>query len=307
MYYLRARYMQPQTGRFFTQDSYEGSPFDPSSLHKYTFAANDPVNLVDPSGQMSSIEMTAVVAVSGIIASMAIGGFYNKLKGGSFTEGAISSGLYALGVVGALALAYLIGVPAGIIAIVAAGVNLGFAVVGGVGAYFDYQDGYTEAAALQGVSSALALFGGLSMIKQLSISPQPPDLFVGNVSADSAAGDGSYYSVAYEMKLDASDYGRSRSVHFNRANAALDQALNSDPELAAQMETMIPGIRDSVSSTGGRVTPDGWVWHHSPDSGIMQLVPQTEHTPGSIYWMTLHPNNRGGYAIWAVPAGAPRK
>ncbi len=58
MYYLRARYMQPSTGRFWTKDSYEGSPFDPASLHKYLYAGADPTNKIDPSGNffMSSGE-----------------------------------------------------------------------------------------------------------------------------------------------------------------------------------------------------------------------------------------------------------
>ena len=52
-YYLRARYMNPSTGRFQTMDTFEGSPFDPSSLHKYLYVGNDPVNKIDPSGHMA--------------------------------------------------------------------------------------------------------------------------------------------------------------------------------------------------------------------------------------------------------------
>lgn len=116
---------------------------------------------------------------------------------------------------------------------------------------------------------------------------------------------GDTYSVAFEMQLDRSVWGRSDSVHFNRANAALDAAIQSDPVFAAQMDALIPGVRGSVSRVGGRATPGGWVWHHSPEPGIMQLVPVDQHTPGSIFWKTLHPNGEGGYAIWARPAGAP--
>lgn len=49
-YYLRARYMNPATGRFWTRDSFPGINQDPSSLHKYLYAADNPVNNVDPSG-----------------------------------------------------------------------------------------------------------------------------------------------------------------------------------------------------------------------------------------------------------------
>jgi RHS repeat-associated protein len=49
-YYLRARYMNPATGRFWTRDSFEGRTQDPQSLHKYLYVKSDPINLTDPSG-----------------------------------------------------------------------------------------------------------------------------------------------------------------------------------------------------------------------------------------------------------------
>ena len=50
-YYLRARYMNPVSGRFWSFDSHEGSVYDPASLHKYLYAGADPVNKFDPTGQ----------------------------------------------------------------------------------------------------------------------------------------------------------------------------------------------------------------------------------------------------------------
>ena len=50
LYYLRARYMNPTTGTFITMDTYQGSIFDPTSLHKYLYANANPVMNVDPSG-----------------------------------------------------------------------------------------------------------------------------------------------------------------------------------------------------------------------------------------------------------------
>jgi RHS repeat-associated protein len=49
-YYLRARFMNPNTGRFWTTDTFEGDQEDPVSLHKYLFVADNPVNNTDPSG-----------------------------------------------------------------------------------------------------------------------------------------------------------------------------------------------------------------------------------------------------------------
>ena len=51
LYYLRARYYNPQTGRFLSRDPEDGKTLDPRSLHKYLYAAGDPVNLFDPTGR----------------------------------------------------------------------------------------------------------------------------------------------------------------------------------------------------------------------------------------------------------------
>jgi len=69
MYYLRARFYQPQTGRFWTMDSWEGTQTDPLSLHKYLYAADDPVNRIDPSGHMSMPELGSVMANIGTLAA----------------------------------------------------------------------------------------------------------------------------------------------------------------------------------------------------------------------------------------------
>ena len=116
---------------------------------------------------------------------------------------------------------------------------------------------------------------------------------------------GSQYSVAYEMRLGSSDLGKSRAIHFNRANAALDQAMDDDADFARAFEKLIPGARDAVVVEGGRKTPPGWVWHHDMQTGIMQLTPTTQHFPGSIFWEAYHPGGVGGYSTWAIPAGAP--
>jgi RHS repeat-associated protein len=63
LYHLRARLMNPLTGRFWTMDSYEGGLGDPLSLHKYLYANADPVNGWDPSGYMALVSQTKVVAL----------------------------------------------------------------------------------------------------------------------------------------------------------------------------------------------------------------------------------------------------
>jgi RHS repeat-associated protein len=55
-YYLRARHLNPANGRFLSLDPLEGLDFEPLTLHKYTYAAADPVNKLDPSGKQFLLE-----------------------------------------------------------------------------------------------------------------------------------------------------------------------------------------------------------------------------------------------------------
>jgi RHS repeat-associated protein len=52
LYYLRARYFNPVTGRFLVKDPAKGSAFEPKTLHQYLYVHGDPVNHVDPKGRM---------------------------------------------------------------------------------------------------------------------------------------------------------------------------------------------------------------------------------------------------------------
>jgi RHS repeat-associated protein len=46
----RARYYNPDQGRFWTMDTAKGEQSKPLSLHKYLYASANPVNRIDPSG-----------------------------------------------------------------------------------------------------------------------------------------------------------------------------------------------------------------------------------------------------------------
>jgi len=48
--YYRARYYQPEVGRFASQDTSEGTVADPPSLHLYAYVQNIPTGLSDPAG-----------------------------------------------------------------------------------------------------------------------------------------------------------------------------------------------------------------------------------------------------------------
>jgi RHS repeat-associated protein len=48
--YLRARYYQPETGRFITKDPWVGNVWQPSTLNRYVYVRNDPVKSIDLGG-----------------------------------------------------------------------------------------------------------------------------------------------------------------------------------------------------------------------------------------------------------------
>jgi RHS repeat-associated protein len=50
--FLRARYYDPTTGRFISKDPWEGDLQRPLTLDPYLYVIDNPVNLIDPSGEV---------------------------------------------------------------------------------------------------------------------------------------------------------------------------------------------------------------------------------------------------------------
>ena len=121
------------------------------------------------------------------------------------------------------------------------------------------------------------------------------------------------YSTWFEMALNEADYGMNRGLHFLRANEALAAHFRANPEFAALMEELSPGINSHVSGNN-RTPPQGFTWEHASSStshgrlGIMRLVPNNQHLNTSPWWRPIHPDlgAAGGYSEWAIPFGAPR-
>jgi RHS repeat-associated protein/uncharacterized repeat protein (TIGR01451 family) len=51
--FLRARYYDPQVGRFISKDSFPGFDIASQSLNRYTYSTNNPINASDPSGHFN--------------------------------------------------------------------------------------------------------------------------------------------------------------------------------------------------------------------------------------------------------------
>jgi RHS repeat-associated protein len=64
LYYLRARYYNPQSGRFLSRDPQDGNPRDPVTLHKYLYAGGDPINWFDPTGREADEEYGLTSGIS---------------------------------------------------------------------------------------------------------------------------------------------------------------------------------------------------------------------------------------------------
>lgn len=67
MYFLRARYYDPQTGRFITKDPLKGDLADTQSQNPYTYSYNNPLNLSDPSGKVVLVDDAAIAIVGACI------------------------------------------------------------------------------------------------------------------------------------------------------------------------------------------------------------------------------------------------
>ncbi|MDP2162163.1 MAG: HNH endonuclease, partial [Flavobacterium sp.] len=133
----------------------------------------------------------------------------------------------------------------------------------------------------------------------LAISAADEVASVATVTDDVVQPTGQFYSVAYEMKLANNLYpGKGAYSHFKAANTALDDAISSDAIFANSIKQLGITIPKTPAGTiTGNKIPN-WVWHHGTDIGVMQLVPQVQHTNGSIFWRTLHPTGKGGMSIW---------
>ncbi|SFG91026.1 RHS repeat-associated core domain-containing protein [Duganella sp. CF458] len=100
--YNRARWVDLESGRFVSMDRFAGVPSQPISLHRYAYANDDPVNMVDPSGNETLGGQMAALDGQSSLQNSAIAGIRQAFSrfgcdlGAAIAEQAVDYGIYIL-------------------------------------------------------------------------------------------------------------------------------------------------------------------------------------------------------------------
>ncbi|MHC0037592.1 HNH endonuclease [Pseudoneobacillus sp. C159] len=93
------------------------------------------------------------------------------------------------------------------------------------------------------------------------------------------------FQSEFSVVLAEEVYLESDNTHFKMANETLYQSIEQDSNLAREL-----GLSPTdVEALAHNQTPDGYVWHHSEQPGVLQLVEEevhekTGHTGGRELW-----------------------
>jgi len=87
LFYLRARYYRPDSGRFLTMDPFAGDVRTPLSLHKYLYAHSSPTRFVDPGGTMSLPQALVGLALSMVVLAVSFSATLALKERGKYAAG----------------------------------------------------------------------------------------------------------------------------------------------------------------------------------------------------------------------------
>src|SRR5579864_5405775 len=294
IYYNRARYYDQRAGRFWTMDTYVGDPSSPSSLHRYLYVANNPVNAHDRSGLQADLAELSVAESVGttifglstfqsqIVIGAVLGGLLNAslsavvaaLKGGSpeqIRDATASGALWGtlLGAAGGAAAAFTLGK----IVLGIAGLGLG-----GYQSYSEYRQGNYGLATLYaalGLGSAVLSF--LSLRAGIPVNQESsPTSSLGNLFRYISDGE---FDAAMEnggRLPNVNQYGQPRDIALTTEEYTSTQAAEDELLMGAQNPggaTTSPTWGVEVSSDGLRFTYAG----NSATNGALEL--RTPNSP----------------------------
>ena len=76
LYYLNARYYNPEDGRFLSEDTYRGEANEPDTQHLYVYCADNPINYVDPSGHRRNVVLSIYYSIGSSLTKFAKNSWY---------------------------------------------------------------------------------------------------------------------------------------------------------------------------------------------------------------------------------------
>ena len=93
------------------------------------------------------------------------------------------------------------------------------------------------------------------------------------------------FPTQFQVTLEEEHYVASDSTHFSMANKLLFEAIQQNPDFAAQLDL----TASEVENLNFGMTPTNYTWHHDAEPGILQLVNRddhaaTGHTGGREFW-----------------------
>ena len=336
LYDFHARQYDPLLGRFTSLD-----PMN-QFASGYTGMGNNPVNMVDPDGQLAFAALAGGIMLKGVTVTASALTAGALVKGAALMAGkfalataasSIASGIGGAGCCPGVRGSYNNPIGSGgelehdvygyipgnvpyqavspmapVSPVASQGMNAlqGVQMLGDVASFvpgLNVVGGLTSA----GASLAMGNYGAAAFAAATAIPVAGVALKVGKAvlagvkTAKASRATGKFYSVAYQMQLSSKSYpGVTRYMHFKEANISLNNAMEANSSFAAMMNNL--GVSVPRSGLGKIIgeSPKNWVWHHNVKSGVMDLVPKSQHPsiPGGKFWETMHPNWRGGFSIW---------